>query len=105
MENQYNYYNSEGVNGNYQYGGYDAGPQPEPEKPEKKKKTGKGVPKAVAIGGLAILFGVVSSAVFLTSNVVGTRLLGLNTTSTASSGSSMRLSSAPWIALPAFSLR
>ena len=53
MENQYNYYNSEGMNGNYQYGGYDAGPQPEPEKPEKKKKTGKGVPKAVAIGGLA----------------------------------------------------
>ena len=56
MENQYNYYNSEGMNGNYQYGGYDAGPQPEPEKPEKKKKTGKGVPKAVTIGGLAILF-------------------------------------------------
>lgn len=93
MENQYNYYNSEGVNGNYQYGGYDAGPQPEPEKPEKKKKTGKGVPKAVAIGGLAILFGVVSSAVFLTSNVVGTRLLGLNTTSTASSGSSREVNS------------
>ncbi|HIV53659.1 MAG TPA: trypsin-like peptidase domain-containing protein [Candidatus Mediterraneibacter norwichensis] len=93
MENQYNYYNSEGMNGNYQYGGYDAGPQPEPEKPEKKKKTGKGVPKAVAIGGLAILFGVVSSAVFLTSNVVGTRLLGLNTTSTASSGSSREVNS------------
>ena len=93
MENQYNYYNSEGMNGNYQYGGYDAGPQPEPEKPEKKKKTGKGVPKAVAIGGLAILFGVVSSAVFLTSNVVGTRLLGLNTTSTASSGSSRAVNS------------
>lgn len=93
MENQYNYYNSEGMNGNYQYGGYDAGPQPEPEKPEKKKKTGKGVPKAVAIGGLAILFGVVSSAVFLTSNVVGTRLLGLNTTSTASSRSSRAVNS------------
>ena len=93
MENQYNYYNSEGMNGNYQYGGYDAGPQPEPEKSEKKKKTGKGVPKAVAIGGLAILFGVVSSAVFLTSNVVGTRLLGLNTTSTASSGSSREVNS------------
>ena len=93
MENQYNYYNSEGMNGNYQYGGCDAGSQPEPEKPEKKKKTGKGVPKAVAIGGLAILFGVVSSAVFLTSNVVGTRLLGLNTTSTASSGSSRAVNS------------
>ena len=78
MENQYNYYNPNEMNGNYQYGGYGTNSQPEPEKPDKKKKTGKSVPKAVAVGGLAILFGVVSSAVFLTSNVVGTRLLGLD---------------------------
>ena len=93
MENQYNYYNSEGMNGNYQYGGYDAGPQPEPQKPENKKKAGKGVPKAVAVGGLAILFGVVASAVFLTSNIVGSRLLGLNTISSVSSGSSKAVNS------------
>lgn len=99
MDNQYNYYNPNEVNGNYQYGGYGTNPQPEPEKPDKKKKAGKGVPKAVAVGGLAILFGVVSSAVFLTSNIVGTRLLGLDsgtsssvTTSSKTVGNSTPLS-------------
>ena len=91
MENQYNYYNQDGMNGNYQYGGYEPGPQPEPEKPE-KKKSGRSVPKAVAVGGLAILFGVVSSAVFLASNMAGTRLLGLNSTSSNTSGSSRTVS-------------
>ena len=88
MENQYNYYNPNEMNGNYQYGGYGTNSQPEPEKPDKKKKTGKSVPKAVAVGGLAILFGVVSSAVFLTSNVVGTRLLGLDSGTSSVSTSS-----------------
>ena len=91
MENQYNYYNPNEMNemnGNYQYGGYGTNLQPEPEKPDKKKKTGKAVPKAVAVGGLAILFGVVSSAVFLTSNVVGTRLLGLDSGTSSVSTSS-----------------
>ncbi len=99
MDNQYNYYNPNEVNGNYQYGGYGTNPQSEPEKPDKKKKAGKGVPKAVAVGGLAILFGVVSSAVFLTSNIVGTRLLGLDsgtsssvTTSSKTVGNSTPLS-------------
>ena len=91
MENQYNYYNQDGTNGNYQYGGYEPGLQPEPEKPE-KKKSGRSVPKAVAVGGLAILFGVVSSAVFLASNMAGTRLLGLNSTSSNTSGSSRMVS-------------
>ena len=88
MENQYNYYNPNEMNGKYQYGGYGTNSQPEPEKPDKKKKTGKSVPKAVAVGGLAILFGVVSSAVFLTSNVVGTRLLGLDSGTSSVSTSS-----------------
>ena len=88
MENQHNYYNPNEMNGNYQYGGYGTNSQPEPEKPDKKKKTGKSVPKAVAVGGLAILFGVVSSAVFLTSNVVGTRLLGLDSGTSSVSTSS-----------------
>ena len=42
----------------------------------------------MAVGGLAILFGVVSSAVFLTSNVVGTRLLGLDSGTSSVSTSS-----------------
>lgn len=91
MENEYNYYNQDGMNGNYQYGGY--GPAPEPPQQPVKKKKGKGaIPKAVAVGGLAILFGVVSSAVFLTSNIVGTRILGLDS-GISSSGTSKPVSS------------
>lgn len=91
MENEYNYYNQDGMNGNYQYGGY--GPAPEPPQQPVKKKKGKGaIPKAVAVGGLAILFGVVSSAVFLTSNIVGTRILGLDS-GISSSGTSKSVSS------------
>lgn len=89
MDGQYNYYNPNEMNGNYQYGGYSTNPQPEPEKPEKRKK-GKTIPKAVAVGGLAILFGVVSSAVFLTSNIVGTRLLGLDSTTSSSASTSAK---------------
>ena len=40
------------------------------------------------VAGLAILFGVVSSAVFLTSNIVGGRILGLSGASDSSSASS-----------------
>ena len=71
MENNYNYYNSDG---NYQYGGGTGGPQPDGQPPKKEKKNHKGIPKAVAVTGFAILFGVVSSAVFLTSNIIGTRI-------------------------------
>ena len=46
------------------------------------------MPKAVAVGGLALLFGVVSSATFLTSNIIGSRILGLNETAESDSGSS-----------------
>ena len=92
MDNQYNYYNQ---NGNYQYGGGQpqgaGGEQPE-QKPHKEKKPHKGMPKAVAVAGLAILFGVVSSGVFLTTNVVGSRLLGLNSSEKASDSSSNQIS-------------
>lgn len=100
MENQYNYYNqdgmnnSDGMNDNYQYGGYGSIPEP-PKQPEKKVKQKRGVPKAVAVGGLAILFGVVSSAVFLTSNIVGTKLLGLNSSSSSSYSSKTVSNSTP----------
>ena len=81
MENQYNYYDQGNTNGNYQYGG----PQPQPG--GGRKKQGK-MPKAVAVAGLALLFGVVSSATFLTSNIIGSRILGLNETAESDSGSS-----------------
>ena len=78
MENQYNYYNSDGMNGNGQGETPfhdDKGGQkhqvPHGKKPQKK------IPKAVAVTGFALLFGVVSSGTFLASNVVGSKVLGL----------------------------
>lgn len=79
MDNQYNYYNPEGSNGNYQYGGPQMNQQYEP--PKKEKKPHKKMPKAVAVIGFALLFGVVSSATFLTSNIIGNRILKLDSTS------------------------
>ena len=49
--------------------------QPNPEHHEKPKKK---MPKAVVVTGCALLFGVVSSATFLTTNVVGNKVLGLD---------------------------
>ena len=37
--------------------------------------------KTLAVIGLALLFGVVSSVTFMTSNVIGSRILGLNDSS------------------------
>lgn len=77
MENQYNYYNPENPQRVYQ--NYS---QPEhntnPEKKPKKKAS-----KAIAVAGLALLFGVVSSATFLTSNIVGSKILGLDDSSSS----------------------
>ena len=82
MENQYNYYDQGNTNGNYQYGG------PQPQQPGGGRKKQKKMPKAVAVAGLALLFGVVSSGTFLTSNIIGSRILGLNETAESDSGSS-----------------
>lgn len=82
MENQYNYYDQGNTNGNYQYGG------PQPQQPGGGRKKQKKMPKAVAVAGLALLFGVVSSATFLTSNIIGSRILGLNETAESDSGAS-----------------
>lgn len=73
MENQYSYYHSEEPQGNDQY--YREPEQPKQNRPKKK------MPKAVVVTGCALLFGVVSSATFLTSNVIGSKILGLNKTS------------------------
>lgn len=102
MDNQYNYYNQDGMNqGNYQYSGssgnqtgYQSGPEPEYQSSGNKKKQHKKMPKAVAVTGLALLFGIVSSATFLTSNIIGSRILGLNdTSSTSGSGTSRNVGS------------
>jgi serine protease Do len=78
MDNQYNYYNPEGQPGNAQY---NSQPNQNSENRNGKKK----IPKAVAVTGFALLFGVVSSATFLTSNIVGSRVLGLNNSTSSSS--------------------
>lgn len=92
MDNQYNYYNP---NSNYQYGGSQPGGQngDQPEnKPHKEKKPHKNLMRAAAVAGFAILFGVVSSAVFLTTNVVGGRLLGLRNSDGTTTTSSDKIS-------------
>lgn len=84
MDNQYNYYRPDK---NYHCAG-ENGLQPESE-PPKKGKHNKGPAAAATVVGLAILFGIVSSAVFLASNIVGRRILGLDRSSdeTQTSGS------------------
>lgn len=92
MDNQYNYYNP---NSNYQYGGSQPGGQngDQPEnKPHKEKKPHKNMMRAAAVAGFAILFGVVSSAVFLATNVVGGRLLGLGSSDGTTTTSSDKIS-------------
>lgn len=92
MDNQYNYYNP---NTNYQYGGSQPGGQngDQPEnKPHKEKKPHKNLMRAAAVAGFAILFGVVSSAVFLATNVVGGRLLGLRSSDETTTVSSDKIS-------------
>ena len=95
MENQYNYYNNNQENSdkNYQYGGqYSQQPQQDP-RPQKEKKPRKKMPKAVAVTGLALLFGVVSSATFLTSNIIGEKILGLDDSSRNTSSSTKSVNS------------
>lgn len=92
MDNQYNYYNP---NSNYQYGGSQPGGQngDQPEnKPHKEKKPHKNLMRAAAVAGFAILFGVVSSAVFLATNVVGGRFLGLRSSDETTTASSDKIS-------------
>lgn len=75
MENQYNYYNPENPQRVYQ--NYS---QPEHNTNHENRPKKKGS-KAIAVIGLALLFGVVSSATFLTSNILGSKILGLDDSS------------------------
>ena len=89
MDNQYRYYNPNETEGNTSNGTtfYNNG-QGDDGKTPKKKKEHKKMPKAVAVTGLALMFGVVSSATFLTTNYVGTKVLKLGTTQKSTSTTS-----------------
>ena len=89
MDNQYSYYNPNETEGNTSNGTtfYNNG-QGDDGKTPKKKKEHKKIPKAVAVTGLALMFGVVSSATFLTTNYVGTKVLKLGTTQKSTSTTS-----------------
>ena len=89
MGNQYSYYNPNETEGNTSNGTtfYNNG-QGDDGKTPKKKKEHKKMPKAVAVTGLALMFGVVSSATFLTTNYVGTKVLKLGTTQKSTSTTS-----------------
>ena len=89
MDNQYSYYNPNETEGNTSNGTtfYNNG-QGDDGKTPKKKNEHKKMPKAVAVTGLALMFGVVSSATFLTTNYVGTKVLKLGTTQKSTSTTS-----------------
>ena len=89
MDNQYSYYNPNETEGNTSNGTtfYNNG-QGDDGKTPKKKKEHKKMPKAVAVTGLALMVGVVSSATFLTTNYVGTKVLKLGTTQKSTSTTS-----------------
>lgn len=89
MDNQYSYYNPNETEGNTSNGTtfYNNG-QGDDGKTPKKKKEHKKMPKAVAVTGLALMFGVVSSATFLNTNYVGTKVLKLGTTQKSTSTTS-----------------
>lgn len=99
MENQYNYYNANGT-GNGSDNSYGNGQNfnefqqnGQNGQPHKNKHSNKKMPKAVAVTGLALLFGVVSSATFLTSNVVGSKILKLHSSSSATASTTKTVSS------------
>ncbi len=70
MENQYNYYDSGESQQNTPH--YDF--EDDKNTPKKKRK----IPKIVVIIGVAILFGIVSSATFLLCNKLGSKVLGMD---------------------------
>ncbi len=78
MDNQYNYYNPENSQSTYQN-------YSQPEHTGRERKQKKKMPKAAAVIVLALLFGVVSSATFLASNILGNKILGLENTSSPKS--------------------
>lgn len=85
MENQYNYYTSdqETYSQNSQNMNYEgSGEEKTPGGPEKKTKNRK-TPKWVQAACLGLVFGLVASAAFQTSNIIADKITGKETTSDA----------------------
>lgn len=80
MDNQYTYYNMDQDPNNQFYQGDDFGSN-HSEDPKRKKR--KGTPKWIKVASLALVFGVVASAAFQATNVLGNRLLGTESSKTA----------------------
>ena len=68
MENQYTYYTPEQDENNQNAGG--------PDLKEPRKKNKKGAPKWVKAACLGLVFGLVASAAFQTSNIVAGKIIG-----------------------------
>ena len=77
MENQYNYYTSEDENNQNHYGTNGWGEEPGKEP---KKGKSKGASKWVKVVCTGLVFGVVASAAFQASNIVGAKLTGTTAT-------------------------
>ena len=77
MENQYNYYTSDQDKNteNYGTGSYGQTPEKDP-----KKKNKKGAAKWAKVVCTGLVFGVVASAAFQTSNIVAGKVLGTTQT-------------------------
>lgn len=88
MENQYSYYNPENQNENTKFTGGSDFNQPHYEKKPKKK-----MPKAIIVIGCALLFGVVASGTFLTTNFIGNKILGLRDSVQTTGESSAKVNS------------
>ena len=79
MDNNYNYYDSEEQTDLYQYHDQPLHTYPifPPPEPKKKKRAKRGL-KVLGIISLAVLFGFVASATYLTTNFVGRQLLRID---------------------------
>ena len=78
MENQYNYYTSDQNMNTENYGNSDMGQEPKKDSGKKKRKGAAKWAKVVCTG---LVFGVVASAAFQTSNIVAGKVLGTTQTS------------------------
>lgn len=77
MENEYNYYVPNDSQPSGSAGDYSNPAGPGSDKPKKPKMK---TPKMVKVVGCAVVFGLVAGAVFQTTNLVGSRILGTDKT-------------------------
>ena len=86
MDNQYNYYNP---NENYHHESTTASHTYQKHSQNKKKH--RGAAMAAGTVGLAVLFGVTASAVFMATNFLGSSILGLNRNDDTANASSEQI--------------